>query len=617
MSELYNVYDKAIRLNQEDVLLLPIAHSTAKAQLEVTIDGEGNFKSADIVLDNKDAVTVIPVTEDSGARANGISPHPFADKLIYIAGDYCRFCSVKKADEEKYPAYMKQLLQWKNSEFTHPSVDALYQYLSKGALIQDLIEARILKVDKDGRLTADKIEKIAQVDCFVRFRVNGESREQRTWLDKTLYNSFIAYNASTQGDKAFCYATGEYTICTYKHPSKILNAGDKGKLFSANDESGLSYRGRFLNKTQTVSIGYEFSQKMHNALKWLIERQGNFFGNLTLVAWNSVLGALPKFANDSQSILADYSGEFDDMEFESFPETFASYKGALKKAVFSYNYNLKFEQKIMILMLDEATTGRISVNMYSELPESEFYENVTNWHLNTTWRRYDFNEKKVCFTSFALLQIIEYAYGTDQKGKLTCESKLKSDMIARMLPCVIEGRRLPKDILRQTVHRASRPTAFTTQNNWRRMVEIACAMIRKNKIEEGEECSMALDTERNTRSYLYGRLLAVAEVAEAFTYGREQTRPTNAEKYFEKFSNAPYITWGVIYNRLKPYLNGMKINNKVYYQRIIDEVMDKFLYDDFADNSKLEPEFLLGYSSQRYVLCHPDKSKNNNENVDN
>ena len=55
-------------------------------------------------------------------------------------------------------------------------------------------------------------------NCFVRFRVNGESREQRTWLDKTLYNSFIAYNASTQGDKAFCYATGEYTICTYKHP---------------------------------------------------------------------------------------------------------------------------------------------------------------------------------------------------------------------------------------------------------------------------------------------------------------------------------------------------------------------------------------------------------------
>jgi len=612
-NELYSVYDKALKLDQENILLLPIAHSTAKAQLEVTIDGEGNFKSADIVPDDENAVTVIPVTEDSGARANGISPHPFADKLIYIAGDYCRYCTAKKGDEEKYQAYIKQLLQWKNSRFTHPSVNALYQYLSKKILMQDLIEARILNIDKDGKLTADKIEKIAQSDCFVRFRVNGESREQRTWLDKTLYDSFIAYNASTQEDKTFCYATGQYTFCTYKHPSKILNAGDKGKLFSANDESGLSYRGRFWDKEQAVSIGYDFSQKMHNALKWLIERQGNSFGSLMLVAWNSVLGALPKFANDSQDILADCSEEFGPL-----PETFASYKEALKKAVFSYKCKLDFKQKIMILMLDEATTGRISVNMYSELSESEFYENVVNWHLDTAWHGYDFKEKKDYFSSFALLRIIEYAYGTDQKGKLTCESKLKNDMIARMLPCIIEGRHLPKDILQQIVYRASKPTAFSTQNNWRRMMDIACAMIRKNKIEKGEECSMALETERNTRSYLYGRLLAVAEVAEAFTYEKEQTRPTNAEKYFEKFSNAPYITWGVIYNRLKPYLNGMKVNSRVYYQRIIDEIMEKFIHDDFIDNSKLEPEFLLGYSGQRYALYHPDKNKkDNNEKADN
>ena len=62
-------------------LLLPVAHLTQNAQLEVVLDEEGHFLRA-YRVDKEDAVTVIPVTEDSGTRAgSAIYPHPLADKL--------------------------------------------------------------------------------------------------------------------------------------------------------------------------------------------------------------------------------------------------------------------------------------------------------------------------------------------------------------------------------------------------------------------------------------------------------------------------------------------------------------------------------------------------------
>lgn len=614
-NELYAVYDKALELKSE--IVLPISHSTAKAQLEITIDKNGDFLGAGIIEDEKDAVTIIPVTEDSGARSSGICPHPFADKLIYIAGDYCDCCCAKKGDEDKFKAYILQLLRWKDSEYSHPAVNALYGYLSKGTIIRDLITARIFTVDEHGKLSSDKIQKIAQCDCFVRFRVNGISEEKRTWRDKTLYDKFIEFNASEQNSKSLCYATGEQTFCTYKHPSKILNAGDKGKLFSANDESGFSYRGRFLDKEQTVSIGYEFSQKMHNALKWLIARQGVPFGMFTLIVWDSALSELPNICSESQSVISKYAEELDDpyMDLEPLPTTFTSYKNAIKKAVFGSKPELDHNGKVMIMLLDEATTGRISVNMYSELSETEFYNNVSRWHSDTAWNRYSFAENRDYIGSFSLNQIADHLCGIESDGKIICvgegSKKLKSDTIARLIPCVTEGRRLPSDIVRQLANRTSRRTAYG--KSWLSLLETACGMIRKSKIEKGEDCGMALDKNCRSRDYLFGRLLAVAEAAENSTYDREQERSTNAERYFEKFSNSPSTTWGVILQRLSPYFNRMDKGKRIYYKNLIDEITEMFERSDFNDNSKLAPEFLLAYSCQRrelYAKRQHDKSDN-------
>jgi CRISPR-associated protein Csd1 len=71
----------------EKVPLLPIAHTTYKAQVEITLDQNGNFLGAEIVP-KSEARTIIPCTESSGGRTSDKTPHPLCDKLQYVAKDY-------------------------------------------------------------------------------------------------------------------------------------------------------------------------------------------------------------------------------------------------------------------------------------------------------------------------------------------------------------------------------------------------------------------------------------------------------------------------------------------------------------------------------------------------
>ena len=113
---------------------------------------------------------------------------------------------------------------------------------------------------------------------------------------------------------------------------------------------------------------------------------------------------------------------------------------------------------------------------------------------------------------------------------------------------------------------------------------------------------MALDPDRTTRDYLYGRLLALADSLEewALNDAKEQ-RETNAARLMQRFAERPYSTWRTLELALTPYrirLGGKSAKR----QQMIDEVVAAFNPDDFLDNRPLSGEFLLGYHSQREFL---------------
>lgn len=594
-NELYQVYEKQCgRDTHDSTVLLPVSHSTANAQIEVTLRADGTFVNAVQLTKEEGLNTIIPVTEDSGGRTSGICAMPLADKLIYIAGDYPRYVNGKRSDNSEYfTAYIKQLERWKDSAHSHPSVKAIYTYLTGKTLMQDLVDCHVLQVNAETGMLEEKVSiaGIAQQDAFVRFRVYGDTSE--TWLDKSLYDSFIAWNGEEMAETALCYATGEQKAVTYKHPSKIRNTGDKAKLISSNDESGFTYRGRFADKTEAISVSYDFSQKMHNALRWLIQRQGMQFDTLTLVVWTSSLENPPDvYGAGCDPDDDEYFGEAEEV-YDS--ET--KYRDFLRKSIFGTK-DFDITSKVMLMGVDAATTGRLSISIYEELEHSQLLEQLMKWHTETAAMRFNSKQRVNRINSFAVKEIIGCAYGMENgKGYLETKPEILKENVLRLLPCITQGRAIPADLVQNLVKKASNPLAYEHSYNHRGVIEAACGMIRKQNIDRKRGVqTMAYDPNETDRSYLFGCLLAIADAAEYASYddADKGKRVTNAKRYWSMFAKRPSTTWKLIENQLRVYM--IKLGGKsIYFEKMLNAVMERFALEDFSDDRPLTSAYLLGY----------------------
>jgi len=612
ISSLYETYnncsDAVGVIDYDETVLLPISHSTQNAQIEITIDLNGNFKRANKV-DKINAVTVIPVTEDSGSRGNGINPHPLCDKLCYIAGDYSEYYKEKDMNEY-FKAYVEQLGKWCDYDYSHEKAVAVWKYLKKCNTIKDLLEEKILEFDDNGVLTdkINKIQGISQMDSFVRFIVQNDEDaryESKVWKDQSIYESFINYYSSIKVSMDNCYITGEMVPCSDKHPSKIRNSGDKAKLISANDANGFTYRGRFTEKGQAASVGYEASQKAHNALRWLIQKQGYTRDGAAIVSW-AVNGAeIPNPCNDTVDSFEE--------ENNFKVDTAISYAERLNKAIDGYRADLTTSTKIVVMAVEAATTGRLSITYYREINGSEFLERILEWHLGCSWKHY-YKKNEEGYYSFigapSPREIALSAYGTDQNGLLKANDKLIRSTVERLLPCIIDGRKIPYDIVHAAFNNAGRPMAMTAFN-WQRILSNTCALIKKHRYEKyEEEWDMALNLTNIDRSYLFGRLLAVADKAEFLTYEYGEKRETNAKRYMNAFSKRPAKTWKTIAERLVPYFNKMHVGQRLKYENMINEIGSSFADGAFS-NEALSELYLLGYYCQSNFM----KGKKENNSI--
>ncbi|SDA33211.1 CRISPR-associated protein Cas8c/Csd1, subtype I-C/DVULG [Ruminococcus sp. YE78] len=400
----------------------------------------------------------------------------------------------------------------------------------------------------------------------------------------------------------------------YTHPYQIVKSVPRAKLISSDHDetTDFTYRGRFANKEQALSVGYEFSQKMHNALKWLIGRQGMYFDTLTLVTWQSSLAELPSVTKSAWDLDDDEEQKEDYDPKRYFSE---------RLAALMLGYKKKFNDgdKVMVMGLDAATTGRLSVAIYTELDGSVFLDNLQKWHEQTAWLRLNSKKKHSEVNSFGFYDIANCAFGTEQSGKLECDKKLLRDTVLRLLPCTVEGKRLPSDIVTALCNRASKPLDYEQKYNHDRIVETACGMIRKAQLDSGNnkkyykgEITMAYDPNCTDRSYLFGCLLAIADKAESDTYGKDEKRITNARRYWSAFSSRPYQTWQTIEEKLEPYFEKDK-GVMVRYTKHLNEIMGKMSLDDFKDNTKLSPMYLIGFHHYNALLW-AGKSNNDEEN---
>lgn len=622
------VYDKIGKdagTKVNGVLLLPLFHSTQNAQIEVNVSTEGEFAFATII-DKANQVTMIPVTEDSAARSSGVEPHPLFDKLIYTAGDFVKYANKIKNNTPNYHIeYMNKLRQWVESEYTDDKLKAVYKYLSKGTLATDLINNELLILDGEKFDTKCKINNIPQEDVFIRFSVvNFETGEiVNLWDDKDISDKYISYCSNSDSESELCYATGEKVPVTYKHMAGIRYPGDKSKLISSNDKTGFTYRGLFSTKEEAYAVGRIVSQKAHLALKWLSQSCGTTFGTAKYIIWQKSLEkVIDCFGTvKSENTKLENTDIKTDSDGVSYAETLSSYKQILRYVMKGYRQNLNFNSDIIIMVLDAATQGRMSINMYQELKSSEFYDNVNRWFSQTVWHwcYFDGQKKLVhCVQTPSLYNIIKYACGVEKDsliGQPTVEvdEKVLQRFVQAIFPCIALGKPLPANVLKQIFTRASNPQFYSNKNNWDRVVDVCCALYRKYYIDKkGVELNMKLDRDCDDRSYLYGRLAAVAEKIETDTYDSDEKRAPNALRYMNVLMTSPFKTWRHIEMKISPYMTKLaskKYGSYTYYGKELQEIYVNFKKGEFELVKPLDAMFFMGYYGEKDELYTSSKNK--------
>ena len=585
--------------------LAPIGHTITSADIEITLDGEGHFCRARQV-DRKEPKIILPVTEDSAGRTNTPAAHPLCEQVGYLSG----------RDEQKFTLYVEQLREWSESEYSHPMLWPILRYVEGRTLLADLAACGIQKVD-------DK-----QLICW---QVNGLGMEKsgKCWEDQTLFRAYTAWyeqRRTREGSSVLCMVSGDETIPARQHAKGIIPVNGNAKLISANDTRNFTYRGRFTEDSQAATVGYEASQKAHNALRWLAAEQGTVYGGRTFLCWNPKGKAvhrpeLPFLGNLGKP-----------------PVTPTDYRKELQHTLEGFRADLpENDADVVIASFDAATTGRLALTYYRELRESDFLQRLYDWDESCCWWGWNPEDRRYnAVQSPPLCQIVQCAFGIrreekgkvrltvddcvmrqqiqrllacrierEEKGKvrLTVDDRMMRQQIQRLLACRIERAVFPADILRALTARASMPQAF--DGVYQTVLITACAAIKKYYHDHGKgEIEMALERNRDDISYQFGRLLAVLEKVERDTYDKEETREPNAIRLQSAYCKRPMHTAKIIETQLeRAYFPRLRPSARGFYKGLIAEIMERIAEHSNTEwNQPLGDTYLVGYYLQRKEL---------------
>jgi len=641
MQKLYETYEACTGNESIPEIdeLCPVGYSVQNAHIEVVIDKRGNFKRASLIQKENNPKTLIPVTESSSGRTSGEDPHPLCDSLQYCAGDYGQH-----GDKPSYfCSYFERLEAWETSASSHEKVKAVREYVSKKTLVRDLIDQKLL-VMKDEKLAivenTDEKEKVKvssskkdanpiitnskdlqpifklltaddkgiknQAKVFVRWIVESEdSLCSKTWKDQSLFKKWAEYAGALDATKGFCYVTGENEIdIAQKHPAKLRSGKDGAKLISSNDLSGFTFLGRFKSVNEVASVSSVVTQKAHSALRWLIGRKQAFrSGDQVFVSWATTGKPIPDPCANS----LDFLGEEFQMNDTSTPQigdVGQSFALRFNKKLAGYKANISDTEDIIVMGLDSATPGRMAITFYRELTGSEFLERIEKWHSDFLWyQNYgkDKNDKKkaILFEGAPSPRDIAWcAYGSKVEGKNGI--KLLNATVERLLPSIVDGRPVPRDLVEQCVRRVSNRVGLEPWE-FEKTLGIACSLFKG--FYNGRGYSMALEEERTSRDYLYGRLLALADQIElkALQLANEK-RGTTASRLMQRFSDRPFSTWKNIEEALKPYKDRIRAKYPGLldgYEELLDIIHSRILAANYITDTRLTGEYLLGYHCQR------------------
>ncbi len=601
------MYSSGSEIKVEDSLL-PLYHTTLPVQITVTLDEHGNLIR--IEMDKKPKEIIVPYTEKSMSRSStALYPHPLCDQLKYLD---------RAVDSNKVGMYLEQLAAWKAD---NRYLNAIYHYVAEHSITED---ARAFGIE----LPTKKNDKKSKTGVRFAVQIPEESNPHVEELP-AIRDLWISYLQKANHQCGLDLFGADFFNNAESFPKKIVPTARNAKLISANDTRNFTFRGRFSSRDEALLIDATSSQKIHSTLNWLIRTHGSLTGSQAIVLWSieDPDHTVEKPSTDSYDLLDSLLQDEDirDPVQQALHETDVNYAKQFNRLIRGYGNAQILKQhhkKVVLVIFDAATTGRLSTTFYREFEKEDYLESVMRWHTDSAWPLSRYDKQNNSFIRYigapSYQDILRCSYGvvddTDSESYRRFAKKTKQQLIE----CMFNGAQLPRTLLNSAFHRVTRPVSYGSDskelNRWIRDFEVACSLWKKHFIDEMQrrgtipsfeekEKMMDLDESRTDRDYLFGRLLALADRFEngvLYRQGIADTRPTNAVKYMANFIAKPSSTWQALYKQLLPYI--LASNGAPYFQNSVDDIILKFKPGDFEDKSPLNPPFLLGYSAQRRFL---------------
>lgn len=591
-------------------VLLPLYHTSLKSSgkniISVKLDYDGSLYKAEFMPDKQ--TIIFPVTADSVARSGSSpAPHPLVDKLSYY---------VSEIDQSQYDAFHTQLANW----IDYCDEGEVKQFLS---LVQSFIKTPDFLNQMLGSLFGQDFERqgltITYLDAtgakkeldlsayFLEFSIeqfHGFKTVSVTSF-RELHQSYVSFVEANKENLGLCNISGRTEQITNKHRGLMGNA----KIISVSNK-GEAYKGRFKEREDVFSVGYETSEKIHLMIKYLLENEHSstwLGGSQYLINWFS-----DDLINDSQLDIVNPLFEDDDDDGPSIPTSLTIEDSQLISSSFIKGRKLFADDAAYyVAILNKTSNGRISLKYYREILVSQLLKHLEGWQEAYSW---EWRKKNGTYSrrTPTFNDIVMAAYGVDRERFLELDNdNFKSDQYQKLVTSLLDGRPMPESMVKKLENNIKERHRYP--KNWYRVQQVSLAILHQ---KNGEVYTPMVDRTNHNRSYLFGRLLAIFELIESQRYrldGSDSNRLTNAERYWTAYSNQPAKLTENLTNKIKPYEEVLKLNQKGIWHKLEKEREDIVaaltpLMETRDFNSPLDYRFVFGYyAEKKFFFTKQDK----------
>ena len=565
LNALIDLYNKLKEKGEVDIEWNP----SGKVHYGIDINDNGTiFQIIPMIDGKKPALLKVPISIEKETGSADYEKYICGSGRYFLGYDF-KNDVVKESSSKVTADYHRKLFKDRKSHVLD-AVTAFFDRYSSNL--------ETLHQDTDLAKNKDKYKAATFILCY-----QGKPLTEYREVCEIWENEF---NSRINKDKDFSarsLISGRQDIIAKTHPGVSVPGGTNPSLISFNADSFESYG---FEQSYNARIGKLEAIKYSSAINYMLSKNNyhNSLNGMTLLMWSDT--AEPEYSCFERDILLGMFNKKEDNKtiLQSDLKAIADKIAHGEKAEYD-NAEIDPDTKFYICGL-RANGGRVQIMFFAENRFGNFVQNINKHYDRMSLN----NEFAKHLTPFFVLK--ETVRDTDSINKNISSSLIKS---------ILSDTRYPDELFYGVIDRIKKECGKVNVAK----VQIIKMYLSKNCPNIGKEVlDMDLNKKTHETSYLLGRLFAILEKIQKDT-GVENL----ASKNFNGAMSQPSRTFPSLFRKSQYYLKKLSDVSKVYYDRLIQDIMENI--NSFPEHLSLieQGEFVLGYYHQKENLYTKKEAK--------